>query len=153
MKMIFTSPATRRALLALVFSAAVLMVGCSADGGSGTGAAPASSPSQPSGGAASGQFAGAPEGTAKLSGGVQSIGIDVSKGFYDPTIVHVKAGVPVKITFGQGQGCLARVLIPDFQIDQDLTQGGATVSLPAMAPGEYGFSCGMRMVFGKIVAK
>lgn len=99
------------------------------------------------------RFAGAPQGTATVEGAVQRISIDVSQGFYDPTIVNVKAGVPVEIAFGQGQGCLARVQFPGSGIDQDLTQGGATVTLPAMRPGEYEFHCGMSMVYGKIVAR
>ncbi|MDO8964918.1 MAG: cupredoxin domain-containing protein [Coriobacteriia bacterium] len=98
-------------------------------------------------------FDGAPTGAATVEGGVQRISVDVSQGFYDPTILTVKSGVPVEIVFGQGQGCLASVLFPDFGVDQDLTNGGATVKLPAMKPGEYVFSCGMRMVFGKVVAR
>jgi hypothetical protein len=148
-----TKSAVARAMLVVALGAAVLVAGCSSADGYGAGNTVPGLPSQAASAPADAQFAGAPEGTATIASGTQSIGIDVSKGFYDPTIVHVKAGVPVKLKFGQGQGCLARVLIPDFNIDQDLTQGGATVELPALSAGEYGFSCGMRMVFGKIVAQ
>ena len=96
---------------------------------------------------------GAAEGTAEASGAVQRIAVDLSRGVYDPAVIHAKAGVPLEITFGQGQGCLARVLFPDFGIDQDLTSGGAVVELPAMKAGDYQFSCGMRMVFGKVVVR
>jgi hypothetical protein len=85
--------------------------------------------------------------------GGQTISVDLSQGYYDPTVIEAKAGVPLEITFGQGQGCLAKVLIPAFSVEQDLASGGALVKLPAMGPGEYEFSCGMRMVFGKIVVK
>jgi plastocyanin domain-containing protein len=94
-----------------------------------------------------------PTGAAVAEGAVQAIAVDLSQGFYDPTVIEAKAGVPLEITFGQGQGCLASVLIPAFSVDQDLTSGGAVVRLPAMKPGEYEFSCGMRMVFGTIVVK
>lgn len=90
-------------------------------------------------------------GVAAVSGPVQTISVDLSQGYYDPTVIEAKAGIPLEITFGQGQGCLAKVLIPAFSVDRDLTSGGAAVRLPAMKPGEYQFSCAMRMVFGKIV--
>jgi len=93
------------------------------------------------------------DGTAKLEGSVQRISVDLSTGAYAPSVIAAKAGVPLEIAFGQGAGCLGRVLVPDFGIDQDLTQGGAVVKLPAMKAGEYQFSCGMKMVFGKIVVQ
>jgi hypothetical protein len=143
---------TRPASLLIAALVVLLIAGC---------IAPAAGPSQvglrppQQGAAAAGadQFAGAPEGTATVDGAVQRISIDVAQGYYDPTIAHVEAGVPVEIVFGQGQGCLARVQFPDFGLDQDLTQCGATVKLPAMKPGEYEFHCGMSMVYGKVVAR
>jgi hypothetical protein len=95
----------------------------------------------------------APVGAAVSSGGVQRISIDVSQGFFNPTVIDATAGVPLEIAFGQGEGCVSAVLIPDFGVSQDLTRGGAVVKLPAMTPGEHSFSCGMRMQFGKIVVK
>jgi len=115
----------------------------------GCGAAPAVTSSQ----TGSATDAGAPTAAATVDGAVQRISVDLSKGYYDPTVIEAKAGVPLEITFGQGQGCLASVLVPAFDVSQDLTNGGAVVKLPAMQPGEYEFSCGMRMVFGKIVVK
>jgi hypothetical protein len=127
--------------LAVCMLAAMLLVGCAA-----------SPPPVPAGSAAQ-VPSGAPTGAASVEGGVQRIAIDVSKGYYDPTVVEAKAGVPLEITFGQGQGCLSEVLFPDFGVRQSLTQGGAVVKLPAMGPGERTFSCGMQMVFGKIVVR
>jgi len=140
------SGSLRSAIALLVLLAvSVSVAGC---GGAGPTATPTQAPP-----AAGDPFAGTSEGQAEIKGGVQRLGIDVSKGYYDPTIVRVKAGVPLELSFGQGQGCLARVLFPDFGIDQDLTSGGATVRIPALGAGEYSFSCGMKMVFGKIVAQ
>ena len=48
---------------------------------------------------------------------------------------------------------MAELLMKDFAIYRDLTQGGSIVELPALDPGEYGFSCGMEMVFGTIVVQ
>jgi len=111
----------------------------------------------PAPGASGGQDAaaqtGAPTASTVLGDGIQKVAVDLSKGYYDPTVIEAKAGVPLEIAFGQGQGCLASVLIPAFNVNQDLTSGGAVVKLPAMEPGEYQFSCGMEMVFGKIVVQ
>lgn len=92
-----------------------------------------------------------PQGAATISDGVQRIDVDVSAGYFDPTVIELAAGVPTEITFSEGSGCLAAVRFPDFDIEKDLTGGGAVVSLPALDAGEYGFSCGMDMVFGKLV--
>lgn len=83
---------------------------------------------------------------------VQRIQVAVSDSYY-PSRIDVIPGVPVEITFGEGHGCLARVLFDQFGIDQDLTSGGGVVRLPGLAPGTYGFSCGMRMVHGAVVAE
>lgn len=93
------------------------------------------------------------EGSASLQGETQIISVDVSAGYFDPNVIRVKAGIPVEITFAEGSGCLAEVLFPQFDVREDLTQGGATVKLPALDPGTYGFSCGMEMVFGTLVVE
>lgn len=126
---------------AFIVALSLLLAGCAST-------TPAGAPQ-----AASQDLAGAPSKAATLEGGVQRIAVDLSQGFYDPTVIEAKAGVPLEISFGQGGGCLASVLIPAFNVNEDLTRGGAVVKLPAMQPGEYEFSCGMRMVFGKIVVK
>jgi hypothetical protein len=133
---------TRCAVLsAVMLVLAATLAGCSS--------APAAAPVQQTPAA----DAGAPIGAATVEGEVQRIAVDLSQGFYDPTIIQAKAGLPLEIAFGQGQGCLSTVLVPSADIRQDLTNGGAVVKLPAMQPGEYEFSCGMKMVFGKIVVK
>lgn len=93
------------------------------------------------------------EGTAVLEGDVQKISVDLSKGYYEPNQVVLKAGVPAEITFGQSSGCTAQVVSADLGFSEDLTAGPRTVSLPALDAGEYAFSCGMQMVFGKIVVE
>ena len=87
------------------------------------------------------------------AGGVQTISVDVSLGYFDPMVIQAKAGEPLVITFSRGQGCMSQVLMKDFGVSQDLTSGGAVVNLPAMKAGEYTFSCGMEMQFGKLVVK
>lgn len=93
------------------------------------------------------------EGAAEQAGGVQSITVEISGGVYSPNIIKLKAGVPAKITFGQSSGCTGQVVSQDLGFQEDLTAGPRTVELPSLKPGTYAFSCGMAMVFGKIVVE
>lgn len=93
------------------------------------------------------------EGAAKVTGDAQTISVDVSQGFYQPNVLKLKAGVPAEITFGQGSGCTGQVMSKDLNFFEDINAGPKTVKLPALQPGEYTFSCGMQMVFGKIVVE
>jgi hypothetical protein len=83
---------------------------------------------------------------------VQRVRIGVTDG-YDPPHIVVTAGVPVEITFSEGHGCLAEVVFESLDIRADLTHGGAVVTLPALEPGLYPFSCGMHMVHGSVTAE
>lgn len=93
------------------------------------------------------------EGAAKIEGGVQRIDVDLSTGSYNPNTIVLKAGVPAEITFGQSSGCTAQVMSQDLGFFEDLTGGPKTVKLAALDAGEYQFSCGMQMVFGKVVVQ
>ena len=92
-------------------------------------------------------------GTATVEGAAQKISVDVSKGYYAPNVIKVKAGAPVDITFGQSSGCTAQVQSADLGFQADLSAGPQTVALGALKPGTYAFACGMNMVFGKIVVE
>jgi hypothetical protein len=70
----------------------------------------------------------------------QSIEVIDNNGF-QPSVIRAKTGVPLEIKFGPGTECRTTVKIPDFQITQDITQGG-TVKVPAMEPGTYKIACG-----------
>ncbi|MFA5844635.1 MAG: cupredoxin domain-containing protein [Coriobacteriia bacterium] len=83
---------------------------------------------------------------------VQRLTVRVTDG-YEPDRIIVAAGIPVELTFTEGHGCLGRVVFEGLGIEADLEQGGAVVSLPALEPGEYPFSCGMHMVHGTLVAE
>ena len=92
-------------------------------------------------------------GQATTSGSVQKIAVDVSKGYYDPSNIVLKAGVPAEITFSASTGCTGQVQSEDLGFSADLTQGPATVKLPALSVGTYAFACGMNMVHGTITVK
>ncbi len=93
------------------------------------------------------------EGAAAVSGNVQTISVDLSKGYYQPNVIKLAAGIPAEITFGQSSGCTGQVMSKDLDFSEDLTSGAKTVKLPALQKGDYSFSCGMEMVFGKIVVE
>lgn len=128
--------------------------GANGSGGSGATAAGGCACCSGSGAATAGGVTGpATEGVATVEGDVQKISVDLSKGYYDPNTIVLKAGVPAEITFGQSSGCTAQVQSQDLGFSEDLTSGPKTVRLPALAKGEYAFSCGMQMVFGKVVVR
>ena len=58
-----------------------------------------------------------------------------------PSFFKSPAGVPLTITFSAGQGHLASVSIPSLGITQDLTVEGASLTIPAPAPGTYELVC------------
>jgi len=107
------------------------------------------------GGGCCGGGGGAPvEGATTVEGSVQKIAVDTSAGSFNPNVIKAKAGVPIELTFSQAPGgCLSGVLFPDFNINEDLTAGPKTVTLPALEPGEYQFFCQMQMVSAKIVVQ
>lgn len=93
------------------------------------------------------------EGTAVVENGVQRLEVDLSKGYYEPNVLVLKAGVPAQITFAQSTGCTAQVMSKDLGFFEDLSAGPRTIELDALEAGDYAFSCGMEMVFGKIVVE
>lgn len=90
---------------------------------------------------------------AQVSGDVQKITVDASKGYYEPSTIELKAGVPAEITFSRASGCLQQVESADLGFSEDLSSGPKTVKLEALAAGTYGFNCGMQMQFGTIIVK
>lgn len=93
------------------------------------------------------------EGTAIVAGNVQTIAVDLTTGVYAPNVIKLKAGVPAEITFGQSSGCTAVVQSKDLGFSEDLTAGPKTVKIGALEPGTYAFSCGMEMVYGKVLVE
>jgi len=90
---------------------------------------------------------------ATVNGAVQTISVDVSKGYYDPNTIELKAGVPAEITFSQASGCTGIVQSSQLGFSEDLGSGPKTVKLAALQPGTYQFACGMNMVTGTVVVK
>lgn len=99
---------------------------------------------------------GGPEikGAAVVNGDVQEITVQVN-GSYDPNVIEVKKGIPLKLTFERHSngGCDSQISIPDINVLADLpTDGKVTYTIPV--PNEAGktisFACGMNMIQGTI---
>ena len=90
---------------------------------------------------------------AGFQDGVQVVHVTV-KGGYSPDVVRVAPGVPVRLQFDrqENSGCSSRVLIPAFDVNQNLLAFETTsVDFLPVEPGEYDFTCGTGMLHGRIV--
>ncbi len=89
------------------------------------------------------------------SGGFQEITIAVQGG-YDPALVRVRQGAPVRLVFDRREtsGCSEEVVFPDFGIRKFLPafQKTAIELIPAQA-GTYEFTCGMSMLRGRLIVE
>ena len=93
--------------------------------------------------------------TAPQENGVQEVTISV-RGGYDPAVVKVKAGRPVRIVFDRKErsGCSEEVVLPDFNVRKFLPPFKNTaVEVTPPKPGTYEFTCGMSMLRGKLIAE
>lgn len=93
--------------------------------------------------------------TAKNAGGVQEIKITVQGG-YSPDRIEVVQNQPVRLVFQREESnpCTEKVVFSDFGIVRDLPQGEAVpIEFTPEKTGEFGFTCGMNMVRGKLLVK
>lgn len=93
--------------------------------------------------------------TASTGSGVQEATV-VVRGGYDPQVVRVKAGQPVRLTFDRRETgvCSEEVVLPDFNIRRFLpAHQTTTLEITPPKPGTYEFWCGMNMLRGFIVAE
>lgn len=89
---------------------------------------------------------------AKQEQGMQSADIIV-KGGYEPSLITMKPGVPITLHFDRQETgeCTSHVVFSDLGLDAMLPGNAHTdVQLPALAPGDYPFACGMNMVHGML---
>ncbi len=78
------------------------------------------------------------------------------KGGYDPAVIRVKAGSRVRLVFDRQEttSCSEEVVFPDFGLRKFLPAfKKTTVELTAPKPGKYGFTCGMSMLHGALIAE
>jgi len=90
---------------------------------------------------------------ATVRGNVQEVEITV-KGGYSPNLIQVREGVPLRLVFDRQESgdCTSRVVFPDFKVNAQLPAFKRTaVEFIPDRSGEFGFACGMNMVFGTLV--
>jgi plastocyanin domain-containing protein len=86
--------------------------------------------------------------------GPQRVRIQV-KGGYDPSVVRVRAGSPVRLEFHRDETnpCTEEVVLPDFGIRTFLPAHQTTAVSFTPGEGRFEFACGMGMVHGTIIAE
>ena len=92
---------------------------------------------------------------AELRGGAQEVEVNV-KGGYSPSVIRVRQGVPLRLTFVRQEGgeCTSEVVFPDFRLRRTLPAfARTTIDLMPERSGEFGFACGMNMVHGTLVVE
>ncbi len=93
--------------------------------------------------------------TGSSAGGPQRVRVVVSGG-YEPSVIRVRAGQPVRLEFDRREtsGCTEEVVLPDFGVRKFLPPHKTTpVEFTPPRAGTYEFTCGMAMVRGKIIAE
>lgn len=87
--------------------------------------------------------------------GVQEITVTV-KGGYSPDVIVVKQGQPVRLNFFRDEtaSCSEQVTFSDFGIARDLPAFKTTsIEFTPEQAGEFTFTCGMRMMRGKLLVE
>lgn len=93
---------------------------------------------------------------ATRAAGSGPIEIVVDNGVYMPARIEVPAGRPVTLRFVRRDPspCAEKVLFDDLGVAADLAVGKPTeVTVTPGKPGEYEFTCQMRMYRGTLVAR
>jgi plastocyanin domain-containing protein len=87
-------------------------------------------------------------------GGTQRVRIEV-KGGYEPAVIRVRAGAPVRLEFHRDETnpCTEEVVLPEFGIRTFLPAHQTTAVSFTPGEGRYEFACGMGMVRGTIIAE
>ena len=91
---------------------------------------------------------------AAAAEGVAEVVIEVDGG-YSPNAVRVPVGRPVRLVFDRKDSspCAEEVVLPDFGVRKFLPAGErTTIEVTPPAAGRYGFTCGMSMLRGTIIA-
>jgi plastocyanin domain-containing protein len=77
-------------------------------------------------------------------------------GGYSPSVIEVKRGKPVELTFkgGKNIGCGGTVVFKTLKLSGDCATGkSVTLKFTPKSKGEIPFTCGMGMYKGKVIVK
>jgi plastocyanin domain-containing protein len=78
------------------------------------------------------------------------------KGGYDPDVIVVKKGIPVRLDFYRDEtaNCSDTIVFGDFNIRKALPAFKTTpIEFTPEKEGEYVFTCGMGMMRGKLIVR
>lgn len=78
------------------------------------------------------------------------------KGGYDPDVIVVKKGIPVRLNFYRDEtaDCSDTIVFGDFNIRKPLPAYKTTpIEFTPEKEGEYVFTCGMGMLRGKLIVR
>lgn len=92
---------------------------------------------------------------ATSRGGTQEVEIRVEGG-YDPGVVRLKRGVPVRLVFDRQEtsSCSEEIVLPAFGIRKFLPAFKKTaIELTPKEAGTFDITCGMSMLHGKLVVE
>jgi len=86
---------------------------------------------------------------------VQEVKMVVNYYGYEPNVLNIKKGIPVRwiIDVQQMSGCNSKILLPDYNISQNLKLGENIIEFTPTKSGELKFSCAMRMIWGKFIVE
>ena len=90
------------------------------------------------------------------NGDVQVVEMELNKFGYEPNVLYIKSGVPVRweINVKEMTGCTNAIEIESLGVEQDLKVGKNVIEFtPPKNVSEIKFSCWMKMVWGKFVVK
>jgi plastocyanin domain-containing protein len=97
----------------------------------------------------------APTAVTRSTTGPDEVTITVQGG-YEPAIVRVRSGHPVRLIFDRQEtsGCSEEIVIPDFGIRRFLPPFQRTaIEITPDHAGRFPFTCGMSMLHGAIIAE
>ena len=86
---------------------------------------------------------------------LNKVDITVSGGF-SPKMITIQKGKPTKINFlrTDSSDCLSEVVLSDFKIRKELPLNQkVNIEITPQKVGEYKFTCGMNIYYGKIIVK
>ena len=94
-------------------------------------------------------------GTRGGSGEIQEVTLSWKASNYDPQIIKVKAGAPVRITADLQKitGCFRSIVITDLGVQKYFKAGDNTLTFTPQKKGTFGFSCAMGMGRGTIIVE
>ena len=77
-------------------------------------------------------------------------------GGYSPEVITLRQGMPATLTIVRKNpsGCFDEIVFPDFGIREQVPlKKNLSIEISTDTAGEFQYSCGMHMFFGKVIIK